>query len=101
MNANVDILVFAVRCLVPACLALDADLPADEGALPANWFHGIASFFRFHKKFPQRLLAPLYSANGVPRSPVGETHLQGDLTHALPRQVDAPGHLGLGQAIPV
>ena len=41
----------------------------------------------------------LDSANGMPRSPIGETHFQSQLTHAFPRQADASGNFGMGDAI--
>jgi hypothetical protein len=56
---------------------------------------------RLHKKLRHFFSAALHSANGMPRSPVGETHLQSKLTDALPRYPDASGNFGMGNAIPL
>jgi hypothetical protein len=88
---------------VPARLPLKTNLPvyvSTPRPVPERFNLEPASL-RFHKKLPHFFLGALDSANGVPRSPVGETHLQSYLTHAFPRQADASGNLGMGDAIPL
>jgi len=59
------------------------------------------AFLRFHKKLRHFFPTALHSANGVPRPPVGEAHLQSSLTHALPRYANASANFGMGDAIPL
>jgi hypothetical protein len=93
-------LVFALHYVVPARLPLNANLPVYAGALPPERFDFKPALLRFHKKLFHFFLLPLDPANGVPRFPVGETHLLSQLTDALARYPNAPGNLGLGDAIP-
>lgn len=99
MNINVSIFVLALLYVVPARLALNANLPVYACALPPERFDFEPALLRFHKKLFHFFLSALDSANGVPRFPVGETHLLSQLTDALARYAKAPGNVGLGDAI--
>src|SRR5713226_40619 len=100
-NTKVSIFVSAFPYLVPARIPLNTKLPVYVRTLPPERFHCKPAFLRFYKKLRHFFPTALHSANGVPRSPVGETHLQSSLTHALPRYADASSNFGMGDAIPL
>ena len=91
----------AAPYVMPAGVSLNTKLPVDVTTPPAKRFDFKPAFLRFHKKLCHFFLGALHSASGVPRSPVGETHLQSQLTHALPRYPEASGNFGMGDAIPL
>src|SRR5216684_3213915 len=100
-NTNVSIFVFAFPYVVPARFPLNTKPPVYVSTRRPERFDCKPAFLRFQKKLRHFFLAALHSANGVPRSPVGETHLQSSLTHAFPRYADASSNLGMGDAIPL
>ena len=100
INTKVSISVFAFPDIVPARLPLKTELSVYVSTPRPQRLNGKPAFLRFQKKLPHFFLTARRSANGVARSPVGETHLQSELTHALPRYPDASGNLSLGDAIP-
>jgi hypothetical protein len=59
---------------VPARLPLNAKLPVYVSTLLAEQFDCKPVFLRMHKKLRHFFPTALHSANGVPGSPVGETH---------------------------
>jgi hypothetical protein len=93
--------VFAFPYVVPARFPLNTKLPVYVSTRRPERFDCKPTFLRFHKKLSHFFPTALHSANGVPRSPVGETHLQSSLTHTLPRYPDAPGNFGMCDAIPL
>ena len=99
MDVKARIFLFAVPHVVPARLPLNTKLPVYVSTLFADRFHRESVFLRGNKKLRHFFPAPVHPANGMPRSPVGETHFQSQLTHALPRQTDASRNFGVGDAI--
>jgi hypothetical protein len=93
--------VFAFPYVVPARFSLNTKLPVYVSTPPPERFDCKPAFLRFYKKLRHFFPTALHPANGVPRSSVRETHLQSSLTHTLPRQADASGNLGMGDAIPL
>jgi len=68
--------VFVAPYVVPARIPLNTKLPVYVSTPGPERFDFKAAFLRLQKKLRHFFLTALHSANGVPRSPVGETHLQ-------------------------
>ena len=67
---------FVAPYVVPARIPLKTKFPVYVTAARPERFDGKPAFLRLQKKLRHFFLAALHSANGVPRSPVGETHEQ-------------------------
>jgi len=68
--------VFAFPYVVPARFPLNTKFPVYVTIPRPEQFDFKPAFLRLHKKLRHLFPTALHSANGVPRSPVGETHLQ-------------------------
>jgi len=68
--------VFAFPYVVPARFPLNTKLPIYESTRRPERFDCKPAFLRFQKKLRHFFPTALHSTNGVPGSPVGETHLQ-------------------------
>ena len=99
MNIKCGIFLFAVPHVVPAGLPLNTKFSVYVTTLPAERFHGKSALLRGQKKLRHFFSASSQLANGMPRSPGGETHFQSDLAHALSGQADAPRNFGMCDAV--